>query len=304
MDNLACWPPTLLSFLDRAYGALLSVERLDGGMSPARVSRLQFAETSVVVKASPRSKETVFYERIADQLRPAGLPIPALHWSAQIDGEHWLVLEDIPDPLPLPHHLHWRPDARTVAVLARLHTQTPTVPAGIFDIEQRDWSDDVTAAALSFFAPEIARELVGPLRALQAEGQHVTAAWCWIAGDPNPTNWGLRRDDTVALYDWELFRRGTPAIDLAVLVLGNGDMPKYEALAACYLENWRSLTDAPPWSSATLARDIALAKVWTVTWFLNCIVTNPGEGHVPDRLKAQLTEFVPPWLSEMTTACC
>src|SRR5579883_2966731 len=47
-------------------------------------------------------------------------------------------------------------------------------------------------------------------------------------GDPNPTNWGLRADGTIVLYDWERFGQATPAIDLAITVPGLGDRAVFQ----------------------------------------------------------------------------
>ena len=54
-------------------------------------------------------------------------------WSCHLPDTHWLVLEDIPHPLPVPALDRWRPDPRVVAVLARLHRTT------------RDWALDTLA---------------------------------------------------------------------------------------------------------------------------------------------------------------
>jgi aminoglycoside phosphotransferase (APT) family kinase protein len=179
-------------------------------------------------------------------------------------------------------------------MLARLHTLTLDLPSELHTIEAWRWTDAMTDAALTFFSAGIAREIDAPFRALQEAAQHLDTPCCWTSGDPNPSNWGERADGTPVLYDWELVRRGVPALDLAVLVAGLGDAAKYEAVAACYLEERSRLTDAPAWRAESLPRDIALAKAWTVASLLRACVT--GGGRVPDALRAQLTEDVPPWI--------
>jgi len=66
MDCIDRWPSPLLAFLDRAYGTPLAVEQLIGGRSPALVSRVRFADRSIVIKETPRTKEAIFYEQVAD----------------------------------------------------------------------------------------------------------------------------------------------------------------------------------------------------------------------------------------------
>lgn len=266
-------------------------------MSGARVFRLRLDHDSVVVKASSSGREALFYARVAPRLRPIGVPIPDLLWSARAEGEHWLVLEDIPTPLPVPAMDLWQPDPAMVAVLARLHAHELDLPSEPFSHDGWRWTDAVTDAALSFFAPAVAASLTRPLRALQEQAQHLAEPRCWISGDPNPTNWGLRGDGSLALMDWELFRRGHPALDLAILIVGLGDGAKYERLAGCYVDQQRATGHLPAWPADMLARDIPLAKIWSVTVLLSTTVT--GKGRVPDRLKAQLAEFVPPWIHQI-----
>jgi aminoglycoside phosphotransferase (APT) family kinase protein len=293
MDDRAAWPAALTEQLHRMYGIPRSVERL-GGMSVAAVYRVRFAGGSVVVKVSAARQESLFYERVAPRLRPMGIPIPALEWSAEAEGRHWLVLEDIPAPLPVAHGEAWAPDPRMVAVLARLHVQDLDVPASLFVREEWRWTDAMTDGALSFFPRAQSRELAAPLRALQDEAQHLSEEQCWIAGDPNPSNWGVRRDGSLTLFDWELFRRGTPPVDLAIIVAGLGDVERYEQVAACYIDCRHDLNGAARWPPQRLARDIALAKVWSVAALLSRL--DQGESRVPDTLRAYLAEHIPPWI--------
>src|SRR3712207_8644071 len=57
------------------------------------------------------------------------------------------------------------------------------------------WSDELTAAALDILGD---RSLGEPLSLLQHHWQQLPHSWCWISGDPNPRNWGVRADGSVA----------------------------------------------------------------------------------------------------------
>ena len=296
MDPLIDWPEAVAAHIRRVYGPPLFVEPL-GGMSVARVFRLRFPEGSVVIKTSPRPAEALFYERVAGRLREAGVPIPALEWVAHLPGAHWLILEDVPYPLPVPPPDRWRPDPRIVAVLARLHRATRGWSPDFPESPARLWTDHVTDAALGCFPTAVADDLAPALRALQREAAHLADGWCWISGDASPPNWGVRGDGSLALYDWELFRRGVPAGDLAPTVPGLGDMDKFRQVAAGYLEEWGRSGEVLPWSLDELGRDIAVAKVATVAMLLRAHADNVAR--VPGDFVARLVEAVPPWVRSL-----
>ena len=296
MDPLAGWLEPVTAHIRRVYGAPEAAEPL-GGMSVARVFRLRFSEGSVVVKTSPRPAESLFYERVAGRLREAGVPIPRLEWVAHLPDAHWLILEDIPHPLPAPPPDGWRPDPRIVAVLARLHRATRDWSPDFPESPARVWTDRVTDAALTCFQSDIAGDLAPVLRALQREAERLADGWCWISGDASPPNWGVRADGSLVLYDWELFRRGVPAGDLPPTVPGLGDADKFRQVAARYLEEWGRLGEDLPWSLDELARDIAVAKVANVAMLLAAYADKTAR--VPDDYAARLVEAVPPWLRSL-----
>ncbi len=293
MDLLASWPEPVVAYLRRACGEAVAVERL-GGMSVARVYRARFPTGSVVIKASPRPAEAHFYETIAGRLRAAAVPIPRLAWLAHLPGADWFILEDIPDPLPTPPSDHGRPDPRVVAVLARLHRTTRDWTLDFPESPARSWTADATDTALGCFPAGVASRLEPPLHALQREAAPLTGGWCWISGDASPPNWGVRRDGSVALYDWELFRRGVPAGDLATIVPGLGDTARFRLVAARYIEEWGQGTDPLPWTLDELARDIAVAKAATVVMLMRAYVDNLAR--VPDDYITRLVEAFPPWV--------
>lgn len=296
MDDPQAWPAAVTAHLAHQCGGPVTVTRL-GGMSGASVWRARFAEASAIVKAGPSRRERLFYEHTGVVLDRAGVAMPRLLWSAESDGSNWLILEDIAAPFPVPPPEQWRPDPRMVAMLARLHSLTLDLPAELITYPAWDWTEQVTEAALSFFAPVVARNLAAPIRSLRDQAMHLSEQWCWISGDPNPSNWGVRTDGSLVLFDWELARRGAPPTDLAITVAGLGDPAKYEAVAACYLAAWPAISDQPPWSPPALARDIALAKAWSVVTLLRTIVE--GKGRIPEQLRSQLSERVPPWLESL-----
>ena len=293
-NDLGVWPTPVVEYLRTTYGPVVAVERL-GGMSAAQVARVRFAETSVIVKGNAGEREARFYTRVAPGLRPAGIPVPELEWSTPAGEAHWLILEDIPAPLPTPLGGIGQPDPRAVTILARLHALELDAPAEPSVRDEWHWTDAMTDAALACVPPAAARTLAPRLRRLQRAAQHLIEPWCWISGDPHPSNWGVRLDGGLVLFDWEQFGRGTPPVDLAILVAGLGNPSTYAQLAAAYLDRWRTITAVPPWPPGTLARDIALAKAWSVVSFLGR--TAPDEGTAPAERHAPQVEEMAAWLA-------
>jgi len=290
------WPSALVDQLRQTHGALSSVERL-GGMSGGRVWRVRFKDASVIVKASASPAEARFYEHAADTLRLAGVPSPRLELALHEPDAHWLLLEDIPTSLPIQPPTSWRPDAPSIAILARLHAVTRAQPPNLSDARPQNWTDAMTSAALTLFPPEAAATLSPLLRQLQQESQPIFAPWCWISGDPNPLNWGFRADGSPVLFDWELFGPGTPAIDLAIVIPGLGNAGQYAAVAESYVALWSQPSDRLPWTVEQLTRDIALAKVASVVRLLAAHAD--GAARVGEALVTWLVDQAPAWIGEL-----
>lgn len=107
----------------------------------------------------------------------------------------------------------------------------------------------------------------------QQEAQSLFDPECPLSGDPNPANWGMRDDSSLVLFDWERYCLGTPALDLAITVPGLGDLANLRRVAAAYLHGEESQAPRTP---ERLAREIALAKVWSVVEFLARNSINDG----------------------------
>jgi aminoglycoside phosphotransferase (APT) family kinase protein len=95
-----------------------------------------------------------------------------------------------------------------------------------------------------------------------------------ISGDPNPMNWGILENGEPVMFDWDRFGLGTPALDLAITVPRLGSRGDYEKVAATYCGK----------PDDKLAREIALAKVWTIVDILGMV---------------QVFELMRPYLSEI-----
>jgi phosphotransferase family enzyme len=273
MDDLTAWPTSVQDYVVARYGLPKQTEPLRG-LSHNRVWRVCFATTCAIVKAAARSDEATFYQSIAPALAAQGVPIPKLEWAGAAPDGFWLVLENIPNPLP---RERWHADPAVLAALHCLHLSTVPNPPGAYFCPA--WTDTMTRHALTFF-PDAIVTIRDSLQTLRMQSQFLFSADCWISGDPNPTNWGIRHNGAVVLYDWERFGRGTPALDLAITIPGLGNDEAFRTVAAGYLGISTAADKAGQLALDDLARAIALAKLWSVIEFLSMCKLQLSSQHV------------------------
>jgi len=277
-------PNALMAHLIGQYGDPQKIDHL-GGHTRALVRCVWFEQKSLVIKATSNDREVSFYGTIAPVLRKEGVPIPDLEWIHQEAEHSWmLVLEHIPLKLPRDR---WLADPEILQALFRLHTysgrqQTDSVFHPV-------WSDEMTAGAASYFPEPIKEKLQHLLDQMRIKAVHLLEPLCWISGDPNPTNWGLRLNDQAILFDWERFGRGHPALDLAITIPGLGREADFHRVAAEYLKGRLGDNEGV----MQLSRDIALAKTWTVVEFLHEV----RSGETRDGIELDwLLSSLPQWL--------
>jgi aminoglycoside phosphotransferase (APT) family kinase protein len=244
-------------------------------MSRSQTFRVRGPRGSAVVKGGARPAEARFYQTVMPVLKEYGVAIPEPKWLAR-DGEGlwWLILEDVPQPLP---RQRWVADREVLAMLKRLHVapafRIPVSSEGFF---RPRWTRAMDEAILSCFGAEHVADLTASLGSKRDAYRHIFLPQCPISGDPNPTNWGLRADASVVLYDWERFGMGTPALDLAITIPGLGDEDTFARVASAYLraddendgEAIAKRVENVPSTIEALANEIAAAKVWSVVEFL------------------------------------
>jgi hypothetical protein len=315
------WPPKLLEYLAGAHGRLVGVERL-GGWSVAEVWLAHFEDGArVVVKGTTNPVEPAFYDSVAPRLRAAGIGIPELLGHLAYDGRDWLVLEHLPLPFESAPPDAWRPDPGIVSTLARLHAFTRGRDFDLPAMGAGRWTPEMTEACLSMFPAEVAARIAPVLWEFESQADALTDPWCWISGDPSPPNWGRRADGTLALFDWELFRPGVPATDLAITVPGLPSREMFALAAEAYLACLSgergaalgtSIADQParslpvaaltrlPWSSEELVEQMCVAKVGTVVAMLAAQAT--GLARVPEETVSSLVRTVPGWMETLGEA--
>lgn len=283
------FPEAIHRHLASTRGDVVAVEPLRG-IAAGRVFRVRAARGSVIVKGASREAEAWFYLETAGALAEYGVATPMLEWCEREGDAWWLVLEDIPRPLP---RERWLADPAVLAVLRRLH-RSGVAPPDAPDTYLPAWDEPMTAAARSTLPREAADRVAPLLERLREAHQHLFAPNCPISGDPNPTNWGLRANGTLVLYDWERVCLGAPALDLAVTIPGLGDPDAFRQVARGYLTTGPQSPDDA--AIEALAHDIAVAKAWSVVELLSHV----AQGRIsPDTPLDWLRERFPGWLQDL-----
>jgi thiamine kinase-like enzyme len=256
----ATWPQPLQHYLMDTYGRTLALEQLFG-LSHNCVYRLDVAGKRLIVKQTYSANEAVFYEAIAPQLAQAAIPLPYLEFSLSDEITCWLVLEYIPHKLPA-HRQH--SDQELLAILYRLHQVTLAAP----DIAyyQPDWPDAMTDTTCSLLQAMASKNYTALLQKAQSASKTLMQPGCWISGDPNPANWGLRADQSLVLYDWERFGRGTPAIDIAISLAGLPTTETFCEAARLYLMHKAIVDDT---LHTQFVRELILAKTFIILEFIH-----------------------------------
>lgn len=250
-------------------------------MGAARVRRTSFHGIECIEKSSTSAVEFQFYQDVAPAFRSAGIAIPELlACDAQTQT---LTLEYIPHALSQ-HALAEHRDVLTT--ITRIH-QYPVDKHWTF--KHHHWLRDKTIKALELL--KLPNESVAIFLDLEKYGSCLFSAQTLISGDTNAGNWGIREKGEVVLYDWERFSTGSPAIDLAPLIKGMGNICDYIHIAKRYQEV------SPSADAAALAQEIAICKLWIVTEVLDILSRN----HKADLSKYidWYRRYLPEWLIQL-----
>jgi aminoglycoside phosphotransferase (APT) family kinase protein len=222
--------------------------------------------------------------------------VPALLWAGAVAGEHWLIIEEVPAPLP---RERWGADPEALSALARIHTASDVLPAlRSADAFRPAWTTETTdlaMRALNTSGSNALGDVSALLAGMRAQAEPLFAPVCPLSGDPNPANWGLRADGSLVLFDWERFCRGHPALDLAAIVPGLGTDEAFAAVAGGYAAALDEVdsTTVRPLDVSRLAREIALAKAWNVVELLAGIAAgHGGANRILDWLRGSFPDWV------------
>lgn len=252
-------------------------------MGAAVVSIGQYNGRKAIVKQGCSLTEMDFYQQVAPRLRSLGVGIPALQhiqWNSRT-----LVLEYIPEPLSLEELLD---DDRALEMLSSIHQTTETANVRC---ARHQWTSAQTEQALDCL--ELPADSAAIMRSLQTAGQCLFEPRAMLMGDSNNGNWGKRVDGGLVLFDWERYGAGSPAIDLAPLVQGMGDVEAIATLAERYYRYDSAV------SVTELIRQVFLAKAWIVVEVVNILVSR--QNWATGKYLSWYNAHLPAWLHKAKT---
>lgn len=258
-----------MRYIDKNYGSIISQEKFAGIKSVGGCSRVRVANNSLIIKGSSSLNERIFYERVAPILRENGVNIPNLLYSCITDDDslNWVVIEDIPISFPKER---WFGDLEMISLLAKLHFNTWDKPYKLEDAYLPRWDNNMSLKFLDLIPIKEREDIKSTLVYLQ-NNTDIFSSLCNINGDTNPTNWGIRNNQELVLFDWERFGIATPAVDLAITIPGVGSLDnKLETkIADKYLSCWEELGVRFPFEKADLIHQINTAKIWITLEFIS-----------------------------------
>ncbi|TNV17911.1 aminoglycoside phosphotransferase [Buttiauxella sp. B2] len=227
-------------------------------MGAARVCRTSYHGIECIEKSQASNVEFQFYLQVAPAFRRAGIGVPEL--LASDTTTQTLTLEYIPYPIGQDALLQ-NPDV--LSTIACIH-QFLGNEGGIF--KRHTWLRDKTERALELLKlPDESAAIISETEKLSA---CLFSPSTLISGDTNAGNWGIREQGSAVLYDWERFSTGSPAIDLAPLIKGMGNIADFVHIAKRYQEV------SPYCHSPALAQEIAICKLWVVTEVIDILYRN------------------------------
>ncbi|WP_026476318.1 aminoglycoside phosphotransferase family protein [Alkaliphilus transvaalensis] len=261
------WPKNLKNYLQSTYGEVAIIDKLAGIKDIGGCYRLKFSNNSIILKEMAEPQEYLFYTESTKFLKNTIPHIPKLLWHYEEGETYYILIEDIPTPLPPKSR---QGDPAVVEVLYKLHSETWRKEEVFKGCYRPKWDISFNEALLSQYKEKDAVKLEPILLEAQRQSQELFLPHCWINGDTNPTNWGVREDGTVVLFDWERISCASPAIDLAITIpgLGTPNDSLETLITKRYLSKWRDSYIEFPLQELKLLKQIKLAKIWSAVEFM------------------------------------
>lgn len=267
MNILNQFPQKVQQYLLESFGVPVTIKKLNGIKSDGGCFRIKFFNSSVIIKQTIGPQEYIFYNECTHLMQEFKKYIPISYYSYRNEENCWIVIEDVARLLPKER---WYADKYLLEVLFKFHSKTWGKSLLLSNHYSPNWNNELTYAVLELIPDKISNQLQPFLFELQKESQHIFKPYCWVHADTNPTNWGIRKDGTLVLFDWERISCASPAIDLAITIpgLGTTDSSVESLIAKRYIAMWSKLSGGFSFTEQKLFQEIKLAKLWSVVEYV------------------------------------
>lgn len=265
---------------------LASVKSLNGVNSERGIFSFRFSSQnkSYIVKKCIWKREFDVYNAHSLFFKENNINIPKMYFSWSENSEHWIVIEDIPQPFP---RIRWKADMEQIKLLYLLHSKSMYGKIDLADPYHSMWNDNL----IENIEQLLPLDLKIRLDNIKATTGVLFNPLCCISGDPNPTNWGIRKNGDIVLFDFERIGYGNPAIDLSITIPGFGtnDSSLEREIATKYISLWNKDGLKFPFTVEELTQYIHIGKIWSALDFLNKNYKPMNQEHIQNYLK-HLTE--------------
>lgn len=276
------WPDRL-SFQIAARAGEPVVSTPLRGTSGRDVEAIEGPLGRLVLKASPHPREVQFYRDLVPRL-DTGIVAP----QCFLADDDWLLLEHVDEPLP---RQRWLADTSMMRALASLH-RSRSARTCMTDPFLPAWTPELNSGAVALVAREDRAAARRALHRLHGESGQWLSGDVLVSADPDPDNWGVRRDGTLVLFDWERTGLATPAVDVALTVRGLPSRDQLRLSAAAYLDVQER--DHIHWSAEDFTFGLAVVKAWACVELLAREDTEP----LSPELRS-LAIALPAWLAQI-----
>jgi hypothetical protein len=258
-------PFLVQKFLNDNEVDLSAIDNLNGVIPGREVIsyRVHSTKNSYILKNCRQKREFDVYTKHSTFFKENNINIPEIFFSCKEDGEYWIVIEDVPNSLP---KSRWKADSEQITLLYHLHSKSWDRTIHLEDPFISPWNEESMEEAQKL----LPMELKTNLNNIRTKANELFIPLCCISGDPNPTNWGVRDNGDIVLFDFERIGYGNPAIDLAITMpgLGTQDGSLENEIAVKYVTLWQKNDLNFPFSVEELIKQIHIAKLWSALDFL------------------------------------
>lgn len=250
-------------------------------MGAACVRRTSYFGRDCIEKRAVSIVEFQFYHQVAPVFRASGIAVPEL--VASDAATQTLTLEYIPHSITQSDLVE---RSGVLSMISRIHHHPIDEH---WHFKRHSWPHENTEMAINLLC--LSDNSAEIIRDVEKCSSSLFDSNTLISGDTNAGNWGIRDQGDVVLYDWERFSTGNPAIDLAPLIKGMGNISDFISISNKY-QLYSSSFDA-----STLAQEIAICKLWVVTEVITILANNnkPDLNHYLNWYRSNL----PAWLNEL-----